>query len=381
VWQEGRAADQDEEKEKHLSEKALSRAYIFCRIEKYRMDKRRLLAFILLAVAILIIIAVPLWLFTPLGANVLDSSADLNGPPLTPIAYTPVPRAKPQAVMTPKGAPAALTASEAILMDADTGTILYEKNGETPVPMASTTKIMTALIAIRTGNLDQVITVGQDAVDQDGIGSSAGLYVGDRISLKDLLYGLLLPSGDDAAVAIADGIVGSQGAFVHIMNVEARRLHLFQTHFYDPTGLDTDQNLNPIPAGQHYTTPYDLVRLARYAMSIPLFAQIVATKTYMPPANTSRGVPLPWKNTNTLLTGYQGALGIKTGWTGAAGGCLVFEARRNGHTLIGVVLHSTTTPSALATSLTMKMDEKTRTDDAETLLNWGFGLPVQAPIV
>lgn len=339
------------------------------------MDKRRLLAFMLLIVAILIIIAVPIWLFTPLGANILDSSADLNGPPLTPIAYTPVPRTKPQVVLTPKGAPAALTASEAILMDADTGTILYEKNGETPVPMASTTKIMTALIAIRIGNLDQIITVGQDAVDQDGIGSSAGLYSGDRISLKNLLYGLLLPSGDDAAVAIADGVAGSQKAFVHIMNVEAQRLHLFQTHFYDPTGLDTDQNLNPIPADQHYTTPYDLVRLARYAMSIPLFAQIVASKTYMPPANTSRGVPLPWKNTNTLLTSYKGTLGIKTGWTGAAGGCLVFEANRNNHTLIGVVLHATEPNSD------QLRDEQLRTTDAETLLNWGFGLPAQVPIV
>jgi D-alanyl-D-alanine carboxypeptidase (penicillin-binding protein 5/6) len=337
------------------------------------MDRRRFLAIILLVIAIILFISVPVWLFTPLGANVLNGGPD--DPPLTPLAYTPSPRPTPQAVLVPKGAPGPITATEAILMDADSGNILYEKNAYTPVPMASTTKIMTALIAIRAGKLDQMITIGQDAVDQDGIGSSAGLYVGEHVALKDLLYGLLLPSGDDAAVAVADGIAGSQDAFVAIMNAEAQRLHLFQTHFYDPTGLDTDQNLNPIPAGQHYTTPYDLVRLARYAMSIPLFAQIVSTKTYMPPANTTRGVTLPWKNTNTLLTSFQGAVGIKTGWTGAARGCLVFEAQRQGHTLIGVVLHSTEPNS------NQLRDEQLRVSDAKTLLTWGFSLPVQVPQV
>ena len=331
------------------------------------MNRRRTLAIILLVVVILIVISVPVWLFTPLGANVLGlGQPDLNGPPLTPIAYTRIPRAVPQAVLTPVGVPGSLSASDAILMDADTGTILYEKNGEFPVPMASTTKIMTALVAMRVGNLDQMITVGQDAVDQDTIGSNAGLYVGDRLSLKDLLYALLLPSGDDAAVAIADGVAGSQEAFVHIMNVEAQRLHLFQTHFYNPTGLDTDQKLNPIPAGQLYTTPYDLARLTRYAMSISLFTQIVATPSYSPPPGTAHG-PLPWKNTNTMLKSYQGTLGVKTGWTGAAGGCLVAAAKRNGHTLISVVLDSP--------------NETTRFTDAQTLLNWGFGLPVQMPQV
>jgi len=337
------------------------------------MDRRRLLAIILLALAIILIISVPVWLFTPLGANVLNPGQD--DPPLTQLAYTPSPRVVPQAVLTPKGTPGVISASGAILMDADTGNILYEKNAETPALMASTTKIMTALLALRAGTLDQMITIGQDAIDQDGIGSTAGLYAGEQVSLKNLLYGLLLPSGDDAAVAIADGIAGSQNAFVNIMNAEAQRLHLFQTRFFDPTGLDTDQNLNPIPAGQHYTTPYDLVRLAHYAMSIPLFAQIVGTKAYMPPANTTRGVQLPWKNTNTLLASFQGTVGIKTGWTGAAGGCLVFEAKRNGHTLLGVVLHS------IGAQNTMVLDEQARAVDSTTLLTWGFRLPVQVPQV
>ena len=333
------------------------------------MDRRRIFAIILLAFAILILISVPLWLFTPLDSIF---PPDLNAPPLTPIAFKPLPKSTPQAVLTPKGTPNRILATEGILLDADTGNILYEKNAEDPVPMASTTKIMTALIAIQSGDLNQMITIGQDAVDEDKIGSNAQLAVGNQLSLKDLLYALLLPSGDDAAVAIADGVAGSQQAFVDIMNVEAQRLHLFQTHYFDATGLDTDLNLNPIPAHQHYTTAYDLARLARYAMNIPLFAKIVSTPTYNLPASATHG-PFKWKNTNTMLTSYKGTLGIKTGWTGAAGGCLVFAAKRNGHTLIGVVLHSSRENS------TQAQDEQTRTMDAETLLTWGFALPIQVP--
>jgi D-alanyl-D-alanine carboxypeptidase (penicillin-binding protein 5/6) len=351
--------------------------YLNWRIEKFLMNRRRTLAFTLLAIALILFISVPVWLFTPLGANVAGlDQPDLNGPPLTPLVFQRVPRAIPQAVLTPKGEPGQFTAREALLMDADTGNILFEKNGEAPMPMASTTKIMTALIAIQSGKLNQIITVGQDAVDQDKIGSSAGLYLGDKISLKDLLYGLMLPSGDDAAVAIADGIAGSQDAFTIIMNVEAKKLHLFQTHFFDPTGLDTYLDLSSIPANTHYTTPYDLVHLAHYAMRIPLFAQIVSTKSYMPPAGTSHSAILPWHNTNTLLTSYKGTLGIKTGWTGAAEGCLVFAAKRNGHTLIGVVLHSTK-PGTPKTQ--QVLDEQARAADAQTLLDWGFGLPMQVP--
>lgn len=333
------------------------------------MDLRRVLAIILLITAILIIIGVPLWLFTPLG-NVFDNQANLNAPPLTPLTFKPDPKPTPHAVLVAQGKPGKILASEAILMDFESGTILYEKNAEGEMPMASTTKMMTALIALQAGNLDQMITIGQDAVEQDKIGSSASLVAGTKLSLKDLLYALMLPSGDDAAVAIADGVAGSTEAFTAIMNVEAQKLHLFQTHFFDPTGLDTDLNLNPIPANSHYTTPYDFVRLARYAMSIPLFAQIVSTPTYHLAATATHGA-FNWKNTNTMLTTYKGALGVKTGWTGAAGGCLVFAAKRNGHTLIGVVLHSSTATS------TQLQDEQTRVTDAETLLSWGFGLPTQ----
>jgi len=344
------------------------------------MDRRRILAIILLVIAIFIIVSVPIWLLTPVGANVLGlGQPDLNGPPLTPLTFKVMPKPVPQAALTATGKPGDLDASEAILMDDLTGNVLYEKNAETPVPMASTTKIMTALIAMQVGNLNQMITVGQDAVDEDLIGSKAGLVAGSQLSLKDLLYALMLPSGDDAAVAIADGVAGSTQNFVTIMNTEAWRLGLFQTHFFDPTGLDTDLNLNPIPANQHFTTAYDLVRLARYAMAIPLFAQIVSLPSYSLPTSATHGSFL-WKNTNTMLTSYQGTLGIKTGWTGAAGGCLVFAAKRNGHTLIGVVLHSVG-PNSAQSPDEQTLDEVTRTTDAETLLNWGFKLPMQVPQV
>src|SRR5437879_5751954 len=130
------------------------------------MDRRRLLAIILLVTALILIIGVPVWLFTPLS-NVFDGQVDLNAPPLTPIAFTPAPKTTPQAILTSQGKPGMILASEAILMDADSGVVLYEKNAEMPLPMASTTKIMTALIAIQSGNLDQIITVGQDAINQD----------------------------------------------------------------------------------------------------------------------------------------------------------------------------------------------------------------------
>lgn len=337
------------------------------------MNRRRLFAFVLLALAILIIIGTPVWFFTPLS-SAFDTPLAPTAAPLDVLAVTPLPKVTPVAVLTPQGQPGSILASEAILVDADTSTILYEKKAEMPVPMASTTKIMTALIALQSGNLDQVITVGQDAVNEDKIGSNAGLVAGEQLSLKELLYALMLPSGDDAAVAIADGVAGSQDAFTAIMNVEAAKLHLFQTHFANPTGLDTDLNLNPLPPNSHYTTPYDFVRLAYRVMNIPLFAQIVRTPTYHLAATTTHG-SFTWKNTNTMLTSYKGTLGIKTGWTGAAGGCLVFAAKRNGHTLFGVVLHSSRANSS------QLQDEQTRVADAEILLTWGFALPVQVPKV
>src|SRR5207244_11884676 len=191
------------------------------------------------------------------------------------------------------------------------------------------------------GNLNQIVTTQQDAINEVILndGSSAKLHVGDKFTIKDLLYGLMLPSGDDAAIAIADGVGGSTTNFVNLMNLFAYRLHLFQTHYINPDGLTYyDANRQPIPG--HYTTPYDLVRLASYAITIPLFAQIVRTQHYSLPATSSHH-SYTWDNTNLLLTTYTGATRIKTGFTMEARQCSIFSATHSGHHLIGVVFHTT----------------------------------------
>ncbi|HET8846850.1 MAG TPA: D-alanyl-D-alanine carboxypeptidase family protein [Ktedonobacteraceae bacterium] len=329
------------------------------------MEKKSLPGWILY-VALLLSIGASIWFFTPVKADITHlvgyHEGKMTGQFLAPLS---------------KGSPKAVDASEAILMDANTGNILFEKNSTTQVPMASTTKIMTALVAIQAGNLDQLITVSQDALDQNLIGSSARLRLGDKIALKDLLYGMMLNSGDDAATAIADGIAGSTEKFVAVMNGTALRMGLFQTHFLTVSGLDTDLKGNPIPNNQHYTTARDLLTLTRYAMSIPLFAQIVSQKTYTLPESSTHA-SYTWENTNPLLSDYPDAMGVKTGWTAAAGGCLVFSAKRNGHTLIGVVLHSVGSASQKLNedqvAERQTLDDQTREADATTLLNWGFSL-------
>jgi len=325
---------------------------------------RRSIAIALLFISITTIILVPIFTFTPIGKRLFDGPT--STPTATLIAFTPTPTPKPTPILTAKGKPPAISASESILLDNDTSHILYESNGETPVPMASTTKIMTALIAIQAGDLNTPVTIHQDAVNEVLLndGSSAKLHAGDQLTLRDLLYGLMLPSGDDAAIAIADAVGGSTANFVNLMNLFAYRLHLFQTHFINPDGLTYyDANRQPIPG--HYTTPYDLVRLASYAMTIPLFAQIVRTQHYTVPASATHQ-SYTWDNTNLLLTTYSGATGIKTGFTLEAGECLVFSATRSGQHLIGVVFHS--------------IDASHRFSDAKILLDWGFGLPLLPPV-
>lgn len=321
---------------------------------------RRRIAIVLLIVAACLVILTPLLAFTPLGnswLNTVGLAAPADTPTPTPKPFTPTPPPPPTPILTVQGTPPATTATASYLLDADTGHTLVDDNGEKPLPMASTTKIMTALITIQTANLDQVVTIQQDAKNEviDNGGSSAFLVVGDKIRLGDLLYGLMLPSGDDAAVAIADAVAGSVAKFVQRMNLFAYRLRLFQTHYADVDGL---------PAPNHYTTAHDLVRLAQYVMTIPAFTQIVQSQHYLLGASGTHA-RYDWTNTNTLLGSYQGANGIKTGTTDEAGFCLVFSATRQGHHLIGVVLHSSS--------------EAARITDAQKLLNWGFALPLLPP--
>lgn len=320
------------------------------------MKRRRINPVIPILLALSLGIIAAALVFTPVGAYLLNGQTSI-APTATPMSTLP-----PKPILTVAGKSPTVSASAAYLFDADTGHTLADFHGETPLPMASTTKIMTAIIAIQSADPEQLIPIHQDAINEviQNQGSSAQLIAGDKIPLKDLLYGLLLPSGDDAAVAIADAIGGTKANFANIMNIYAYRLRLFQTHYINPDGLQ---------ARGHYTSAYDLARLAHYAMTLPTFAQIVQTQSYTLPAKGGHHQYL-WKTTNQLLgTGtdaYTGATGIKTGTTPEAGFCLVFSATRNGHHLIGVVLHSTS--------------EAHRFTDAKTLLNWGFALPLLPPV-
>ncbi|MBV9259655.1 MAG: D-alanyl-D-alanine carboxypeptidase [Ktedonobacteraceae bacterium] len=315
---------------------------------------RRILAIILLLFATVLLIGVGALLsITPVGAHVLSSF----GPP-TP---TPVP------ILTVQGTPPAIGAKAAYLLDADTGHTLVNINGQQRLPMASTTKIMTALITLQTADLNQVVTIKQDAINEvkKNQGSSAQLVVGDKIRLADLLYALMLPSGDDAAITIADTVAGSSVQFVDMMNQYAQRLHLRQTHYINPDGL-TYMTVQGKPDPNHYTSAADLAQLTRIALSNPLFAQIVQLQEYKLPA-TAYHHAYDWMTTDTLLSRYPGAIGVKTGFTPEAGYCLVFSATDGEHHLIGVVLNDSAT------------DPNVRFTDARKLLDWGFALPLRPP--
>ncbi|MBV9690925.1 MAG: D-alanyl-D-alanine carboxypeptidase [Ktedonobacteraceae bacterium] len=305
---------------------------------------RRSLAITLMTLALCVAIAASLLAFIPHKEPV---SASQRQTPATTIPE-----------LTQHGPPPTTNAFTAYLVDADTSRVLTDSNGEKPLSMASTTKIMTALIAIQTGDLDQLVTIKQDAYDEVHLyaGSSANLVVGDQLPLRDLIYGLMLPSGDDAAIAIADALAQTPANFAQRMNLFALRLHLFQTHYTNPDGLTPDGNIN----SNHYTTAADLVHLTNYAMTLPLFRQVVQTQRYIV-APTAQTHAYTWDNTNKLLQIYPGATGTKTGYTQEAGYCLVFSATHANHHLVGVLLDDT--------------DSDHRFHDAITLLNWGFGIP------
>jgi membrane peptidoglycan carboxypeptidase len=286
--------------------------------------------------------------------------ATLPAPTSTPTpSSTSTPTSAPISTSTIQGALPAVDAKAFYLLNGNTGNILMNTNGQRQLPMASTTKIMTALITIQTANLNQVVTIQQDAIDEinKNEGSSAQLVVGDTMTLKDLLYGLMLPSGDDAAIAIADAVAGSPAKFVARMNQYAQNLHLTQTYYVNPDGLTyvTSQGV----LNYNYTSAADLVQLTRFALKSPLFAQIVQSKEYKVPA-TANHHGYDWVNTNYLLSTYSGAIGVKTGFTLEAGYCLVFSAIRNGQYLIGTVLNDSV------------INSNQRFTDATNLLDWGF---------
>jgi D-alanyl-D-alanine carboxypeptidase (penicillin-binding protein 5/6) len=223
-----------------------------------------------------------------------------------------------------------VNATAAVLIDQTTGKMLYAKNSDMIMAPASTTKIMTAIIGIEQGNLDQPVVVSAAAAAKAG--SSMYLVQNEKLTLKDLLYGLLIVSGNDAATAIAEHIAGSESKFAEMMTAKARSLGLKHTQFKNSSGL---------PARNHYTTAYDLAMIARYALQNNLFSQIVKTKVATVPSY-KKGETQQLVNHNKLLWRYPYTTGIKTGYTAKAGKCLVASAERNKTTLIAVVLKSST---------------------------------------
>ena len=244
-----------------------------------------------------------------------------------------------------RGEELAVSARSAVLLSGESGAVLWEKNARERLPMASTTKIMTALLTLeeaeRAGDPAVDITEEMAAVE----GSSMGLRAGDRLTLTNLAAGMLLASGNDAANAAALFLDGSQEGFARRMNSRAEEIGMKDTHFVTPSGLDAED---------HFSTAYDLALLAREALENEAFAELAASPrcevTFIEPAHTAT-----YENHNKLLGLYEGCVGVKTGYTKKAGRCLVSAAQREGVTLIAVTL-----------------DAPDDWDDHTALLDYGF---------
>ena len=222
---------------------------------------------------------------------------------------------------------AGTSARAAYVMDLRTGRTLFAWNEEERLPEASTTKVMTALLALEYGQLNEIVTTSRNAFGVPG--TSIYLSLGEQLTLEQMLYGLMLASGNDAAVAIAEHVGGTLEGFLNQMNARAQAMGLTNTRFTTPHGL---------PASDHYTTAYDLAHITAQAMRFPFFRELVSTQR----------ASIPWpgreydrilRNKNRLLSDYEGATGVKTGFTRAAGRCLVFGAKRGDLELVGVVLN------------------------------------------
>jgi len=239
--------------------------------------------------------------------------------------------------------PPQVGAEAAVLMVANTKQVLFSKNPYGIMYPASTTKIMTLITALEKGDPTSIVTVSPNAAACDG--SSLDLHTGDKLSLNNAMTGMMLVSGNDAAEAIAEHVAGSIPLFVNMMNANATRIGAKSTHFSNPHGLPDPFN--------HYTTAYDLALITNYAMQNKEFAKIVSTREY--DVIFLNGKKTHVTNTDKLLKTYPGANGVKTGYTDAAGDCLVAGAKRGGVQLIAVILN-----------------DDYRWDDAAKLLDYGF---------
>jgi D-alanyl-D-alanine carboxypeptidase (penicillin-binding protein 5/6) len=277
----------------------------------------------------------------------LAGAQTAEGPPPTPVVVPgggTSPSPFPQVLHTPprSAEPPKISATSAVLADLDTGQVLFSADPDAERPIASVTKIMTALLVLRRTDPTERVTVSARAA---GNGRSAGiselgLQVGERVSVDDLLYALMLQSASDAAIALAEHVSGSVEAFVALMNRTAEHLGMRDTRFASPNGLDDDG----------YSSAADLLTLTRAADRIPGFSSITATRFHTIPApegESSRVV----QNRNVLLWLYPGATGVKTGFTSAAGFCVVATAEREGLRLVAVVLGEPGEPFSVAAAL------------------------------
>jgi D-alanyl-D-alanine carboxypeptidase (penicillin-binding protein 5/6) len=257
-------------------------------------------------------------------------------------------------------APVGVRSRLAELAVAATGADLWSRSSVDKRPIGSIAKVMTAYVVLTTPglNLNRVITVPEGIIGYDDAydASTAGLSPGERLTTLQLLYAMLLPSGCDAAYTLADAYGPGLTGFIAKMNATARKLGLTKTHFSDFSGLPDPTEYST------YSTAHDLVNLGRAAMRLKTFATVVGTREYAIGA-ASGHYAHTWRNLNPLLGTYPGALGIKTGYTGTAGQCLLFEARRGRTVLIGVVLDSSPVDSVTLAAAGA---------DARAMLNWGF---------
>lgn len=222
-----------------------------------------------------------------------------------------------------------VSAVNAVLMEQESGRVLFEKEAHEKKKIASITKIMTAILAVESGRMNEMVTVSNQAFGTEG--SSLYLKKGEKIKLEDLVYGLMLRSGNDAAVAIAEHVGGSFDGFVLLMNQKAEEIGMKNTSFTNPHGLDNTKN--------HYSTAYDMALLTRYAMNNPTYAKIAGTKEHQAP-NPNESWNYHWNNKNKMLKLYKYSTGGKTGYTKLARRTLVSTAEKDGMSLIAVTLNA-----------------------------------------
>jgi len=276
------------------------------------------------AVVCLLLVAGP-------AAIIASAAPGRQGPPPTPVPPDGRLSPFPQVLHTPRDPvpPPHVDAAGAILADLSNGAILFEQQADTPRPIASLTKVMTALLTLERTDLDDVVTVDAAAVYEErdyGAGSTIGLRAGERLTVRQLLEALLLGSANDAAEALAIHVSGSVDAFVRDMNRRAGDLRMRRTEFHSPHGLDD----------RGRSTPRDLVRLVRAANATPGFTAITGKRFAEIPSPSGR--PRRIQNRNAMLWLYPGAFGTKTGFTAAAGPTLIASASREGRDLVAVIL-------------------------------------------